>query len=75
MLPSNQLPNPDSKADCGWNWLKSRLDRTALLQATHELDEWIGAELLELEKSYDQLITPESRKMAASSVVSSTRRK
>jgi hypothetical protein len=75
MLPSNQHPSPESKADCGWSWLKSRLDRTALLEATHELDEWVGAELRDLERNYDQFVTTESRKLVAGSVVSSNRRK
>jgi hypothetical protein len=75
MLPSNQLPSPESKADCGWAWLQSRLDRTALLEATHELDEWLGVELQNLEHRYDHLVTSESYKIAAGSLVNSTRRK
>jgi hypothetical protein len=75
MLPSNQLPAPESKAEGGWAWLKARVERVELLKASHELDEWIGSDLAELERQYDRFVTVESRKIVASSVAGPTRRK
>lgn len=75
MLPSNQLPGPESQADNAWIWLKARLDRVALLEATHELDEWFGAELQQLESEFQHMVTVESCKIVASSLVQTSRRR
>ncbi len=75
MPHSDQLPNPSPNVDVGWNWLQSRLERTELLAVSHEFDEWIEGQLHALEANYESLVTPESERVSAGSLVKSTRRK
>jgi hypothetical protein len=75
MAHSNQLPNPGSKAECGWGWLQSRLERTELLQVSHEFDEWLEAQLDDLETKFGSLTTLESSKLSAGTLVRSSRRR
>ncbi len=74
MAYSDQLPNPSSQLAAGWSWLQGRLERTELLVATHELDEWLDDQLHELEAAFQPLVTVESNKVAASGLIVSTRR-
>jgi hypothetical protein len=75
MPHSDQLPNPSSNAEVGWSWLQSRLERTELLAVSHEFDEWIEGELTRLESNYESLVTHESERVSAGSLVKTTRRK
>jgi len=65
-------PFPD--ADCHWAWLQSRLEQAAVLEASHELDEWFGKQLDELELQYADLVTVSSIKGATVTLVKDGRR-
>lgn len=75
MPHSDQLPNPSTNDVSGWTWLQSRIERTELLAAAHEFDEWICSQLDALESNYQPMITKESQQAAAGSLVKPTRRK
>ena len=67
--PAGSAPN----SKCSWAWLQSRLQRAAVVEATHELDDWLGQRLLELEADYSSMVTDSSRKILAGALVKARR--
>ena len=66
--PTNPA-QPASSTEIDWSWLRSRLEGTAALKASHDLSDWMGQQLQLLEERHADMVTVASRKLVAGELV------